>query len=162
MAYTSPLQRGAGGIETNSNYSFVKKAFLPYNKELKLRSRDLRNNPTLAEILFWNCVKAAKFNGYKFNRQKPLGNYIVDFYCKSLNLVVEIGGITHDDKYAEGLIRQQNLESIGLKVVRFRDEEVRGNIDAVMITLETCIENNYKPSVHTSQSPLPPFQGEEQ
>lgn len=134
----------------------MKKAYIPYNKNLKTFSREHRNNSTRAEILFWNCVKAAKFNGHKFNRQKPLGNYIADFFCKKLNLVVEIDGITHENRQVEDMIRQQNLESMGLKVVRFTDDEVIGNIDAVMNELEVFIENNCIPA---KESPLPPFQG---
>jgi very-short-patch-repair endonuclease len=69
--------------------------YLPYNKNLKQFSRNLRNNSTLGEVLLWNELKAGKMYGYKFNRQKPLGNYIVDFYCKSLALVIEVDGESH-------------------------------------------------------------------
>ena len=69
--------------------------YLPYNKDLKAFSRHLRNNSTLGEVLLWMQLRAGQLKGYKFNRQKPLGNYIVDFYCKRLNLVIEVdGGLT--------------------------------------------------------------------
>jgi len=67
--------------------------FIPYNKSLKEFSRELRNHSTLSEVLLWNKLRASQFRGYGFNRQKPLNQYIVDFYCKKLNLVIEIDGV---------------------------------------------------------------------
>lgn len=69
--------------------------YLPYNKNLKQFSRNLRNNSTLSEVLLWQQLRAGNISGYKFNRQKPLDNYIVDFYCKKLNLVIEVDGASH-------------------------------------------------------------------
>jgi very-short-patch-repair endonuclease len=75
-----------------SGINFNKMYYLPYNKNLKAFSRKLRNNSTLGEILLWKQLRAGSMDGYTFNRQKPLGNYIVDFYCKPLNLVIEVDG----------------------------------------------------------------------
>ncbi len=58
------------------------KAYLEYNLKLKANSRALRNNSTLSEVLLWKKLRAGGVMGYKFNRQKPIKNYIVDFYCK--------------------------------------------------------------------------------
>ncbi len=69
--------------------------FLDYNKKLKCRSRGLRTKGTLGEILLWNEIKNSKL-GYAFFRQKPLSHYIVDFYCKSLNIAIEVDGSSHD------------------------------------------------------------------
>ena len=69
--------------------------FLPYNKNLKEFSRDLRSHSTLSEILVWQKLRSSQFRGYAFNRQKPLGNYIVDFYCLKLDLVIEVDGNSH-------------------------------------------------------------------
>lgn len=79
----SPLKRGAGGLK-------MKKAYLDYNLNLKLKARDLRNNSTLSEVLLWKKLRALQMMGYKFNRQKPIENYMVDFYCKALNLVIDL------------------------------------------------------------------------
>jgi len=73
--------------------------YIPYNKKLNEFSRKLRNNSTLSEVLLWDYLRAGKIKGFKFNRQKPLLNYIVDFYCKELMLVIEIDGDSHDNKY---------------------------------------------------------------
>ncbi len=115
--------------------------FIPYNPNLKQRSRNLRNNSELAEILLWNEIKAKKL-GVRFGRQKPLLHYIVDFYCPTLNLVIEIDGISHhnDDAIEYDRKRQKQLEKIGLTFLRFDDAEVRKDMHNVLEILETRIE----------------------
>ncbi len=71
---------------------------LPYGHNLKAFSRKLRNNSTLGEVLLWKQLRAGSMKGYTFNRQKPLGKYIVDFYCKPLQLVIEVDGGYHFEK----------------------------------------------------------------
>lgn len=87
-----------------------------YNQELKPLARNLRNQSTKTEIMLWNHLKARQLKGYQFNRQKPLGNYIVDFLCKKLNLVIEIDGASHTDKTESDMKKQVYLNSIGLTV----------------------------------------------
>jgi very-short-patch-repair endonuclease len=90
-----------------------------YNPKLKILSRELRKNSTLSEVLLWNQLKARKMRGYQFMRQKPVGNYIVDFYCSRLRLAIEIDGESHGEKSKEDQIRQRKLESLGLSLLRF-------------------------------------------
>ena len=101
--------------------------FLPYNKSLREFSRDLRSHSTLSEILLWQKLRASQLRGYAFNRQKQLGNYIVDFYCRKTNLVIEIDGGSHD--YEEAVVedgkRQQILEELGVSFLRFSYWEVK-------------------------------------
>ncbi len=78
----------------NFNYVYC----LPYNKNLKTFSRKLRNNSTEGEILLWKKLSAGSMMNYTFNRQKPLKRYIVDFYCKPLNLVIEVDGGYHEEE----------------------------------------------------------------
>ena len=92
-----------------------------YNKNLKKFATKLRNNSTLAETLLWNQLKTKKMMGYDFHRQKPLGNYIVDFYSPKLNLIIEVDGVTHNYKLHEDIKRQIKLESMSLNVLRFLD-----------------------------------------
>jgi very-short-patch-repair endonuclease len=115
---------------------------MPYNKNLKEFSRKLRNDSTLSEILLWNELKAGKMMGYKFNRQKPLLNYIVDFYCKPLGLVIEVDGVSHSNEvgYDKDVIRQGELEKIGLHFLRFDDLDVKRNMSSVLRTIEGYIE----------------------
>ena len=78
---------------------------------------------------------------YTFNRQKPLKRYIVDFYCKPLNLVIEVDGGYHEEKVQKikDSERQQMLEEMGLNFLRFTDKEVRKNIDNVLKAIENYI-----------------------
>ena len=118
----------------------VEKPFIPYNKNNKQYSRNLRNDSTLSEILLWNELKAGKMNGYKFNRQKPLANYIADFYCKKLNLVIEVDGYSHDFKHKRDIERDEILKSFGLTVLRFDDRDVMKNMLNVLREIENYIE----------------------
>jgi very-short-patch-repair endonuclease len=105
-----------------------------YNKNLKENARKLRKNSTLSEVVLWDKVlKASQLEGYKFNRQKPLLHYIVDFYCKELKLIIEVDGSSHDsdDALLDDLLRQNELESIGFKIIRFTGYDVLHNIDGV-------------------------------
>lgn len=106
--------------------------FLPYNPRLKQFSRDLRKGYQLAEVMMWKCLRAKNL-GYAFRRQYPILNYIADFYCKQLNLVVEIDGCSHysveaQEKDAE---RDRQMRAIGLKVIRVNDGEVRKDAERI-------------------------------
>ena len=105
----------------------------PYNKYLKLPSRDLRNNMTDAEQLLWQRLRRKQILGLQFYRQKPILNFIVDFYCPSANLVIECDGGQHYT--AEGLeadrARDQALAQLGLNVLRFDNRQILTEIDGV-------------------------------
>ena len=115
--------------------------YIPYNKHLKEYSKKLRLDSTLSEVLLWNYLRAKQL-GYTFNRQKPLLSYIVDFYCKPLNLVIEIDGDSHNHKYDLDVKRQEELEAYGLIFLRFDDKEVKQDINNVLRTIEGWIEEN--------------------
>ena len=115
--------------------------YIPYNKKLNERARKLRNNSTLAEVILWNELKAGKIKGYKFNRQKPLGNYIADFYCKKLNLIIEIDGISHIGNELKDIRRQVHLEGFKLNFLRFDDAEIKESLPYVIQKIETYISN---------------------
>ena len=105
----------------------------PYNKNLKQASRDLRNNMTDAEKFLWSKIRNQQILGVQFYRQKPILNFIVDFYCPSANLVIECDGSQHytDEGLEADRIRDHALEQLGLKVLRFDNRQVMGEIDAV-------------------------------
>ena len=114
---------------------------IPYDKRLKEFSQYLRNNSTLGEILLWQELKTGKLMGYIFNRQKPLGRFIVDFYCKPLNLVIEVDGGYHtrpEQKLADD-IRQKILEDLGVNFLRFADIEVRRDVEQVIDKIKRYI-----------------------
>lgn len=113
-----------------------------YNPKLKQRARELRKNSTLSEVLLWEELKNRKMYGYKFLRQKPIGNYIVDFFCNKLKLVIEIDGDSHDEgNYGYDMKRQKWLESKDLSVLRFDDLEVKKDMDNVLSSIEGWIRN---------------------
>ena len=105
----------------------------PYNKNLKQPSRDLRNNMTDAEKLLWSRLRNKQILGLQFYRQKPLLNFIVDFYSPTANLVIECDGGQHytDDGLEADRVRDQALAELGLTVLRFDNGQVMGEIDAV-------------------------------
>ena len=116
-----------------------------YNPWLKPLAQKLRKNSTLSEVLLWQELKGKKIEGYRFHRQKPIKNYIVDFYSKELKLVIEIDGISHDfdeEKFIKDKIRQKEIESLGISFLRFSEGDVRGNMFGVIETIRTWILNN--------------------
>lgn len=103
----------------------------PYNTALIPRARTMRRDMTPAEIRLWlDCLKLLP---YKFRRQRPFGRFIVDFYCAELKLVIEVDGDSHftEQGLAYDIERTQYLESLGLRVVRFTNESVFKNLEAV-------------------------------
>ena len=114
---------------------------LPYNPKLKELARKLRNNSTNSEIKFWHFLKGKQLSGYDFHRQKPLLNYIADFYCYELQLVIELDGYSHqlEDVQLKDETRQKELENLGLTVLRFQDTEVFQNIKNVLRIIEQYI-----------------------
>ena len=120
--------------------------FLPYNPYLKQFSRDLRKGYQIAEIKLWKCFRAKNI-GYAFRRQYPILNYIADFYCKQLDLVVEIDGNSHFSAEAQerDAERDRQMHAIGLKVIRVNDGEVRNDVESIANwIIEQAIESDRK------------------
>ncbi len=111
----------------------MKHKFLPYDKNLVSRARELRSKPTASEVIFWDKIlKSKKLAKFTFLRQKPIGPFIVDFYCSKLKLVIEIDGGIHDfqkirDKERDNILKQK----FGLKIIRYKNKEVLNNIEGV-------------------------------
>jgi len=120
--------------------------YLPYNRKLTKLARQNRNNPAPAEKKVWYEVLCRKqFQGYKFTRQKPLGNCIVDFYCSKLQLVIEIDGDSHAGSEEYDETRTEALSQLGLRVLRYTNRDVCNNIEAVYQDLMEIIEPPYPP-----------------
>jgi very-short-patch-repair endonuclease len=114
---------------------------LPYNPQLIEIAKQLRKNMTPAETKLWyNYLKTFKF---RVLRQRPIDNFIVDFYCAELRLVIEVDGNTHftDDGKAYDLERTQILESYGLKVIRFTNDEVLNSFEGVCVKIGELIDD---------------------
>ena|SRR5690242_15921616 len=121
--------------------------YLPYDKNLKEFSRQLRKHSTLGEILLWKQLRAGGMMNYTFNRQKPLDRYIVDFYCKPLALVIEIDGSYHfeQEQMIKDEQRQTVLEKMGLNFLRFSEQQVRKDMDVVLKAIEKYILDRANP-----------------
>lgn len=121
----------------------MQRKILPYNPKLKSLAKALRQNMTFAEVLLWNELKQKKMLGYDFDRQRPIDQFIVDFYCKDLMLAIEVDGISHFSKEAveEDDIRQSTLETFGISFLRFDDSLVRKDINNVVSEIEGWIED---------------------
>jgi very-short-patch-repair endonuclease len=111
---------------------------IPYRSDLRARSRYLRNNSTQTEILFWKKIKNRAFK-VQFHRQVPMLDYIVDFYCHEIGLVIEIDGSSHDNKFLYDAKRQGRLEAEGVRFIRFTDKEIKQDMTSVLVALENKI-----------------------
>jgi very-short-patch-repair endonuclease len=127
-----------------------------YNKNLKQLANTLRMNLTKSEACLWKyALRARKMKGYQFRRQRPVLNYIADFMCKELKLIIELDGITHqnDDAVVKDNIRTLVLENVGFTVIRFTDEEVFTDLPGVICSVEKVID--YLELLHPRPSDTP-------
>jgi very-short-patch-repair endonuclease len=119
----------------------MKRNIIPYNPKLKEFAKKLRQNMTFSEVILWNELKNGQMMGYDFDRQRLIGNYIVDFYCKDLQLVLEVDGITHEDEKAiqKDEIRQNELEELGVSFLRFDALLVVNKVEAAVREIRNWI-----------------------
>ncbi|MBP0018737.1 MAG: endonuclease domain-containing protein [Cyanobacteria bacterium SBLK] len=133
----------------------MKHPIIPYNPKLKARARELRKNMTKGERKLWQHLKGKQMRGYDFDRQRPIDQFIVDFYCKALMLAIEIDGSSHNSEEAQerDRDRQYRLESLGIRFLRFQEGEVCEHIDGVLLAIDDWIERQTHP-------PTPSQEGE--
>jgi very-short-patch-repair endonuclease len=119
----------------------MKHKALPYNPNNKRRAIELRKSMTFSEVLLWNCLKNFQMMGYDFDRQRSILNFIVDFYSKDLNLVIEVDGITHQDDivFAKDEIRDDDLKKIGISVLRLNALDIVKKKKYVLQIIENWI-----------------------
>ena len=146
MKITAPLCKGGKGGW-----------YIPYNPLLKDKARDLRNNSTHAEKkLRYDFLSTYD---YKFQRQKPIDEYVVDFFCNELKLIIEVDWDTHrsDEEIKHDELRTKKLESLWFKVIRFRNDEIYHNFDEVCNVIKS-IEPPLSPFIRGTHL-RPPFEG---
>lgn len=126
-----------------------KSNYYGYNKRLQPFAHDLRFNMTKAEACLWKYVlKAGLMEGYTFRRQRPVLNYIADFMCKELMLIIEVDGSIHELEHIKvrDKERESNLIKAGFTILRYSNEEVLTNIVAVRDHLREWIKvGNFSP-----------------
>src|SRR5689334_17859747 len=122
----------------------MRRKILPYNKNLKTFAKKLRKEMTMCEAILWNELKAKQMMGFDFDRQRPIDNYIVDFYCKDLMLAIEVDGSSHayQEVAKRDEVRQTRLEELGVRFLRFDDDEIKGDINRVLEIIKNWIEEN--------------------
>ncbi len=119
----------------------MKKLYIPYNPKLVEIARENRKKPTQAEKKMWfGVLKSKQFENYKFLRQKPLDNFIADFYCAELMLVIEIDGDSHIRQKEYDILRSEKLEAYGIKVVRYTNSDITSSIEGVYRDLKEKIK----------------------
>jgi len=103
-------------------------------RNLKTKRKYLRNYPTQAEAFLWGYLKDSQLEGRKFRRQSSIKSFIVDFYCPEEKLVIELDGDFHFDEKAikDDEQRTQKLETEGLQVIRFENQEVLLNLESAL------------------------------
>jgi len=122
-----------------------------YNPKLKELARQLRNNSTKAEIKLWTYLRRNQIYNYDFHRQKPIDEYIVDFFCNKLKLAIECDGYSHEilEVFEKDVKKTKRLNDLGIYVLRFSDYQIINDIDNVLRAIEDYIfkfeENNLTP-----------------
>ncbi|WP_347924102.1 endonuclease domain-containing protein [Pontimicrobium sp. SW4] len=125
-----------------------------YNPKLKELARQLRNNSTKSEIKLWTYIRKDQMYGYDFHRQKPIDEYIVDFFSNKLQLAIECDGYSHEilDVYEKDVKKTKRLNELGIHVLRFSDYQIMNDIENVLRAIEDYIHkfeenNNTPPSI---------------
>ena len=109
-------------------------------KEIEQVAKELRSHLTPAESLLWEKLRSKQLNGLKFRCQHPVGRFILDFYCSSLKLVIEIDGSSHDDRHDYDQARTEQLELYGYKVIRFTNQQILNNLEEVLQKISAIVE----------------------
>lgn len=124
----------------------MKRLIIPYNPSLKAFAKKLRSEMTFSEVKLWNALKSGGMMGYDFDRQRAIGNYIVDFFCKDLMLAIEVDGITHEEEEVvkRDEIKQAELEALGVHFLRFNALMVVNDVEGATKAIATWIEEYEK------------------
>ncbi len=119
---------------------------IPYNPKLKELARQMRNDSTKTEIFLWLKLKAKQMYGYDFHRQKPIDNYILDFFCYELMLGIEVHGYSHQflEVYNKDGIKEKRKNDLGITVLRFSDDQVLNEMENVLRAIEFFIFEHEK------------------
>lgn len=128
----------------------------------------LRRAKPESEMILWQELKGKKLAGFKFRRQYGIGRFVVDFYCPSCKLAVEVDGKSHLGKRAAMLDkeRQQFIEKFGIQFLRFTNENIHTNLESVLMTIRAfCISSTQPPILKVegqgTPPPTPPLEGGE-
>ncbi len=113
-----------------------------YDPELKYIARRLRKNSSFSQKRLWHHLRKKQILGYRFNRQKPIDHFIVDFYCHKLKLIIEVDHSNQKDRSESSFKRSRYLRSMGCNIIRFQDEEIKKNLEFVLMEINKWIIYN--------------------
>ena len=118
-----------------------KRKIIPYNPKLTQLARKLRNESTETEIYLWLKLKGKQMYGYDFHRQKPIDNYILDFFCYNLMLGIEVDGYSHEilEVHNKDIVKEKRMNELGITILRFSDFEVLRDMENVIRVIEFYI-----------------------
>ncbi len=118
-----------------------RRKIIPYNPKLKELARQLRNNSTKAEIFLWQKLKRKQMYGYDFHRQKPIDNYILDFFCHELMLGIEVDGYSHQivEVVENDEKKTFKMNELGITILRFSDNQIFNDMQNVLRAIEHYI-----------------------
>jgi len=107
------------------------------------KARELRKSTTESEQLLWQHLKKRQLNGHKFRRQHPMAKFIADFYCHTAKLAIEVDGGIHElkDRKEYDILRTNELDQLGVTVIRFTNEEVENNIELVLKKIAVVLDS---------------------
>ncbi len=142
--FEMPPKSSEGGLVNTPAYQTARKSSYHLINRLK---QERVKNPTEAEKILWENLKTKKLGGYKFRREHIIDEYIVDFVCLAKNLVVEVDGRYNDTAEMQKAdnFRTKNLEHLGFRVIRFKNEEVIGDIENVLEKIEYELRMSFSP-----------------
>jgi very-short-patch-repair endonuclease len=130
---------------------------IKYNLKLKELARELRRNATKSEVRLWQKLKRDQMHGFDFHRQKPIDEYIVDFFCNRLRLAIEVDGYSHEilEVWERDVKKNNRLNELGIQVLRFSDAQVLKDMDNVLQAIKEYIfqfeaKGNTPPSISPS------------
>ena len=119
----------------------TKRKIIPYNPKLTQLAKKLRNESTETEVYLWLKLKGKQMYGYDFHRQKPIDNYILDFFCYNLMLGIEVDGYSHEilEVYKKDIVKEKRMNELGITILRFSDFEVLRDMENVIRAIEFYI-----------------------
>ena len=123
-------------------------------------ARQLRREMTPAEAILWRELRGRRFDGVKFRKQQPVGQYIVDFLCAQLKLVVELDSETHFGREIEDRVRQAEIESLGFRVLRYTNPDICDDLETVLNDIWSGVDAIRRVTVAHPSPPSPLPQGE--
>jgi very-short-patch-repair endonuclease len=138
-----------------------KRKIIPYNPKLTDLAKKLRNESTETEIFLWLKLKGKQMYGYDFHRQKPIDNYILDFFCHELLLGIEVDGYSHEilEVYNKDIVKEKRMNDLGITILRFSDFEVLKDMENVIRAIEFYILEFEKIKLLNEHTPNPSLEG---